>query len=621
MEAHAQPAIGDYGLIGDTRTTALVSRTGSIDWLCWPRHDSPASFLRLLDADKGGYCDIVVEDVRETSRRYVPGTNVLETTFVTATGRLTLTDFMPVNPPTALADEGPDGDAESRLVRIVACLEGRVVGRLRLRPTFDYAREPLRVELHRQQAYFCGAGASQMSAAGSDPFVADGEAAVAVPFALRAEECCHVVLTYGDPSDLPPLDDLGAAKVRMEQTVRYWSAWSARCTYQGPYREAVLRSALCLKLLTYSPTGGIVAAPTTSLPEATPGDRNFDYRFVWVRDASFTVLAFLNLGYVREAAEFLRFLRNADGTRGKDLAIMYPIEDGGLTEQRLDHLAGWRGMGPVLIGNEARLQKQHDIYGEFLIALHAYLVAVDFKPPAPLDEHLPDLIRNLANSVVVHRDDADNGLWEFRDRPEQVLHTKALLYVALDSSVKIARRLPGFRTEEINDWARSGNEVRADYEARGWDAARGSYTMAYDSPYLDAAFLRTILFEAFDIDDERVQQSIRTVVTALSCGADGTLTRRYIRPDGFSGEEGAFAVCTFWRAGCLAMSNRAEEAEDLFTRMLAYGNDLGLFAEEIDPESGALRGNFPQAFTHMGIINNAVRLAANAGRPDPAIGC
>lgn len=336
-----------------------------------------------------------------------------------------------------------------------------------------------------------------------------------------------------------------------------------------------------------------------------PGTRNFDYRYVWMRDASFTVTAFVNLGYLREAAEFLRFLRDADGTRGRDLELMYGINGRVPEEEILDHLRGWRGCAPVRIGNAASGQHQYDIYGEFLVALHAFLDAVDYDPPVKVNDHLPEVLGHLTDHVIRCRHAADHGIWELRDETRQILHTKGMLWVALDRAVQIAGVLDVAAPERVEEWRRAAAEIRAEYHEKGWNAHVGAYTQSYGSDDLDAAVLRTVLFGAFDAGSPRVAATLRAVSEGLG---DGDLIYRYRNADGFEHPEATFAACAFWRVGCLALAGRTEEAEPLFARLLARGNDLGLFAEEIDAGTGEQRGNVPQGFTHMAIINHAVRL-------------
>ena len=603
--------IADYAVIGDTCTTALIARDGSLDWLCWPKHDGPAVFLALLDHERGGSCRPALDGLSGTSRRYLPGTNILETTFVTATGRAVLTDFMPLHPHESVPEEGPDGHARGRVVRRLACVAGRVSGRWLLRPSFDYARAPTEASADSETCLRFRGGGDAIRAACTVPLALSGAAAEGA-FALTAGGRADLVILHGegegeeDAAEGMP----GAVDASLAATRAYWEEWSGRCTYDGPYREAVLRSALTLKLLTHGPSGGIVAAATAGLPEAVPGNRNYDYRYVWMRDASFTVTAFVNLGYDREAAEFLRFLREADASRGRDLHLMYALKGPVPVEECLDHLRGWRGVGPVRIGNAAADQEQYDIYGEFLVALHGYLEAVEFDPPVKVNDHLPEALGHLTDHILRARHAPDHGLWEMRTEKRQSLHTKAMLWVGLDRAVQIARSDPKHRLADaatIERWERAAAEIRAEYHARGWNASRGAYTMAYGADELDAAVLRAVLFDAFDPDDPRVARTLERVGAELGAG---DLVYRYRIDDGLEGAEATFTACAFWRVGCLALAGRNGEATALFERLLARGNDLGLFAEEIDAESGEQRGNVPQGFTHMAVINHAVRLAA-----------
>jgi GH15 family glucan-1,4-alpha-glucosidase len=606
--------IADYAVIGDTCTTALIARDGSLDWLCWPRHDGPAVFLALLDGERGGACRLVLDGLTETTRRYLPGTNILETTFVTATGRAVLTDFMPLHRHESVPEEGPDGRAQAQVIRRLACLSGHVSGHWRLRPSFDYARAPTEVVAE--------GGAGLRFRGGGDSLRAHCAVALAPrddgaegAFALAAGGRADLVIAHGDGVG----DDRAAAGVpdmvdaSLAATRDYWEEWSGRCTYEGPYRETVLRSALTLKLLTHGPSGGIVAAATAGLPEAVPGNRNYDYRYVWMRDASFTVTAFVNLGYDREAAEFLRFLREADASRGRNLHLMYALDGAVPPEVTLDHLRGWRGIGPVRIGNAAADQDQYDIYGEFLVALHGYLEAVEYDPPVKVNDHLPEALGHLTGHILRARPAPDHGLWEMRTRKRQSLHTKAMLWVGLDRAVQIARSDPKHRLADpatIERWEAAAAEIRAEYHARGWNPARGAYTMAYGADDLDAAVLRAVLFNAFDPHDPRVAKTLERISEELGAG---DLLYRYRIDDGLEGDEATFTACAFWRVGCLTLAGRTDEATALFERLLTRGNDLGLFAEEIDAESGEQRGNVPQGFTHMAVINHAVRLAAAGG--------
>ncbi len=597
--------ISDYGLIGDTHSTALIDRDGSIDWLCWPRHDSPSVFARLLDDRKGGSCGLVLDGATGRSRRYLPGTNILETRFETSTGVAVLLDLMPVHPPDTVAEEGPDGEAESRLIRILCCEAGSVSGGFTIRPAFDYGRAEATAVPVAHGVLFA-AGDRMLRATGSDTMTIEGGTATAA-FRLETGMRCVLVLAHGDGDRLPLLDGTGDALRRLERTRAYWEDWSARCSYRGPYRDAVLRGALCLKLLTYSPSGGIVAAPTTSLPEAVPGKRNYDYRFAWMRDASFTVSSFARLGYTREAGEFLRFLRDSGASYGRNLRLMYGIDGDTPAQATLDGLEGWRGVGPVQVGNNAIDQVQSDIYGELLAALHDFLHAVDFDPPQKTNDHLPDTLVNLVEAALAQRGQPDQGLWEMPGPPQVMLHSQAMIWVAVTCAAAIGRRIGHPEPEVLDDWERIGDELREEFLRRGWNEEAQAYTMAYGSTALDASVLRLVIFKAIDPRDPRLERTLAAIERELGAG---DLLYRYRVDDTLEGDEGTFTACAFWRAGVLAMAGRTGEAAALFERLLTRGNDLGLYAEQIDAASGEQRGNFPQAFTHMALVNNALRLQA-----------
>ena len=601
--------ISDYALIGDTHSCALIARDGSIDWLCWPRHDSPALFVKLLDDVRGGACTVAFDGPTGSARRYLPDTNILETTFTTETGRARLVDLMPVNPPSPEPDEGPDGESESRLIRLLTCEQGRVSGAFRVRPTFDYARRPCTPLVEGGSVLFeAGDWRVRVNAQACPTLAGD---AAEIRFDLAEGETAYLVLTHGEDQDEACIEDFAGARRRLETTADYWRRWSARSTYRGAYRDAVMRSALCLKLLTYSPSGGIVAAATAGLPEAVPGNRNYDYRFTWMRDASFTVTAFVMLGYVREASEFLRFLRERDGTFGRETRLMYGIAGDMPPEEELSHLAGWNGVGPVVIGNLAEHQDQHDIYGELLRALCIFLEAVDYDPPEKVNDRLPEVLDNLTARAIRHRHDADHGIWELRTGPRQQVHTKAMIWVALRDAARIARNIAGVPEAKIAEWERVAAEIRSEYLEKGWSAEKQAYVGAYDSHHLDAAVLRVALFGALDPREPRMRATLAAIEYELGVG---DLIYRYRMEDGLEGDEGTFTACAFWRVGCLALDGRTGEAKAAFERLIARCNDVGLLAEEIDPASGAQRGNTPQGFSHMALINAALRLEDSIAR-------
>lgn len=605
----AQRPIADYALIGDMRGAALVAVDGAIDWLCLPRFDSAPLFFSLLDAGQGGGCSIAPRDaVVRRSRRYLPATNILETTLSTREGTLVVTDCMPVQSLPDLGDTGPDCTAPGRVVRRITCTAGAVELTLRVAPRFDWAR---RDALPAVDGRFAAYPDGEMQVACSHPLAADGRDLLCRVTLQAGEE---LVLVMGQGAPLAQAD-LDAVPPQLRQTEDYWRAWSSQCTYHGRHAGMVLRSALCLKLLTYAPSGAMIAAPTAGLPEAVGGERNWDYRYVWSRDASFSIAAFLNLGFRREAAEFLRFLHQADGQgSGEVLSVMYGVDGApAQDEQTLGHLAGWRGSRPVLAGNAAGDQQQHEIYGELMVALDLYVAQYGREGLCPaLNDDLGECVRRLAGASIARWRTPDQGIWELRGAPRHLLHTKVLCWVALDRAVAIAPRI-GIAADPR--WAIERDAIRADCLRHGWNADAGALTMEYGGTDLDMSTLRLALMEFLPAGDARMAATLAASERQLGAGT-GDLFYRYRFDDGLPGREGAFAACTFWVAGLHALAGNREHAERMVDRMLARANDVGLFAEQIDPASGEQIGNFPQSFTHMAMIHEIVR--AGAGVPPAA---
>lgn len=593
------PEIQDHGLIGDCRSAALVTREATIDWLCWPRFDSPALFLAILDDARGGACTVEAEGMRPGPRRYLPGTNILETRLEAAGGAVTVTDFMPVRHRSPGPEGGPDMEAEGRVVRLLRGVEGGVSLTLRVRPTFDWARPSPRV------AYVGADGVARLrernaavSVSASHPLVIEDGGAV-LRLRLEAGQTGHLAIAWGERPALSPQD----VAERFEETQRYWEGWSGACTYDGPFRDEAIRSALCLKLLTHTPSGGIVAAPTTSLTERLGSPRTWDYRYAWLRDASFCVDAFLRVGHAGEPAAFLGFAHRAKGDDPK-LRVLYPLEGDMPKQRKLKHLQGWHGTGPVRVGNGAVKQIQYAIYGELLSALHRFLEDAGQEAlPRGLRESLPHLVTQLAEFIIRHWRKRDRGIWELRNGPFQLVHSKAMCWVALDRAIRLASML-GIQAD-LARWARVRDAIRAEYEARGWDESRGAYVQAYGRPVLDASVLRAVLFDAFDPRSERITSTMAAIEREL--GEDG-LVYRYRAPDGVHGAECTFAACSLWLAATYALRGETREAESRFRHILSFRNDLGLFSEEIEAHTGALRGNFPQAFTHTSLINGLGKL-------------
>ena len=604
------PPISDYGLIGDVHSAALVSKSGSIDWCCLPRFDSPSIFGRVLDWRQGGYFEITTEGLRSRRRRYLPNINILETTFETDTGVATLTDFMPTHQHTAPITPHEWGGRQY-IVRILRCLQGSVRFRLVCQPRFDYGGIAPHTVLTDDNSGAAHGGAqgiwlycSASLVRRDDGFQAHG--------LLRGGEGLYAALAYAD--------DFSARARTVDRRVfgrwlngatRYWQEWAAQCTYDGEDRPAVVRSALTLKALTYAPSGALLAAPTTSLPERVGGALNWDYRFTWLRDAAFALYSLFILGYTQEARAFQHWLEWSTGGRARDLQLMYGL--GGerrLTETKLDHLEGYRGSRPVLIGNGAHRQFQLDIYG--VVADTAYLY---HKYSGELRPGFWDFLRRVAAFVTDHWREPDEGIWESREGRQHHVYSKVMCWVAMDRTIKLAAalELPG----NVDRWRAVRAEIREDVFRNGFDAERGAFVQAYGSKELDAATLMLPLVGFIDAADPRMRSTIAAIERELMA-ANGLLYRNFMH--GPRGSEGTFAICSFWLADNFAYLGELERARDLFNHVKSFANDLGLFSEEIDPETGDLLGNFPQAFSHLGHISTAVNLqrAEQRGRLGPA---
>ncbi len=650
--------ISAYGVIGDCRTAALVGPDGSIDWCCLPHFDSPAMLCRLLDADKGGFFRVSPVGAAQASMAYLPGTNILETVFTGSDGRLQLLDYMPIRqrnkdaPNHAKQDEnhlsagyerdlGNDVAAAHRLQRAVTCLEGSVELEVALKATFDYARQDAQIE--RQPLNNDAAGAllwagerylalviARLSTRKAQPaplaLELDGQT-LRLRVTLQAGERLVAALNYArDEAEARQLLDQLARQPfdrDLEETRTYWKEWSARCHYHGPYRQAVMRSALALKLCIFEPTGAIVAAPTTSLPEWIGGVRNWDYRYTWLRDSAFTLAALGQLGYHEEARNYFHFLHDLHVRRADDLRIMYSIRgesDGHLDEHTLDHLEGYAGSRPVRIGNGAATQRQMDVYGEVLDAAYSYLRYEGFKNqhhsrPA---RDLWTFVSRVVDFVVKHWQDRDRGIWEVRGDPQAFVYSRVMCWVALDRACKIAQHYG--QSPHQDSWVECRNALREDILKHGYNEQLHSFTQSYGSESFDASNLRLLLVRFLPPDDPRMVSTVEATARALA-GKGGILYRYRAAgagenapvaagatDDGLPGEEGAFLACTFWLIGDLCYMGRIEEARALFERLLGYAGPLGLFAEEVNPENGEHLGNYPQAFTHIGLINCAVVL-------------
>jgi len=673
--------IEKYGVIGDCRTAALVAPDGSIDWLCLPHFDSPAALCKLLDADHGGYFRVRAQGMCESAMRYLPASNVLQTTFSTDTGEFTTLDFMPIRKrrpheqalaallalaPTAThsqrahieRDIGNDVAAAHRIDRIVTCERGEITVDVALKLTPDYARQATRIALHvdhphavaaivhNESQYFVFVARPMTGHAGvgePQPLAVSAlEGRLDVTIHMRAGQRLGVALNYarneGEAEMLlarlleRDLDDDAA------ETLNYWQDWADICAYEGPYAGQVLRSALALKLCVFEPTGAIVAAPTTSLPEDVGGERNWDYRYTWLRDSSFTLQALGRLGYHSEARDYFHFLHDLHLRNGAEFRVLYTLH-GDLaedeTERELGALEGYKGSRPVRIGNGAATQRQMDIYGELADAAQLYAEALGYCTGARARESprdLRDLVSVIADYVADHWQDLDRGIWEVRGPEHAFVYSRVMCWVALDRAL----RMTGAHTtpERRARWSSIAERIRQDVAANGYSADLGTFTQAYGVDAVDSANLRIALVDYLPPTDERLRATVATTGRILQ--SDEALIYRY-RPagdtptagevdatdDGLSGKEGAFLACAFWYVSNLALMGQVTEARERFERLLRYASPLGLYSEEVEPSSGALLGNFPQAFTHIGLVNAAYHLgiaekrARQATQPTP----
>jgi GH15 family glucan-1,4-alpha-glucosidase len=573
----------DYAAIGDGRTCALVGRDGSIDWLCLPNVDSPPVLDRILDAG-GGCFELQPAESFEAERRYRDGTNVLETTFRTASGSVRVTDAMTLHENRSLTPL-------RELVRVVDGLDGRVPMRWRFEPRLDFGRRPLRLGRRGPSLVAVdGKDAFALSAwnAGDGEFVA--EAAARTTFALT-----HA---YMEPLVLPARDD---CERRVEEAADFWAGWSARLEYEGPWRDAVVRSALALKLLAFSPSGCIVAAPTTSLPERIGGDRNWDYRFGWLRDGVFTLRALLALGCVEEARAFFWWQMHATRTTEPEVRPLYCVDGG----QRLDEeelpLPGYRGSSPVRVGNAAADQLQLDTYGPLLEGAWRF-----WSKTGSLGAARPRELAALADFVATAWRRPDSGIWESRDEPKHYVQSKAMCWTALD---RVSRLAEAGALPEKPAWRAEAARIKEWVETEGWDESRRTYNCVPGESIVDSSLLTMALCAYADAGDSRFLDTVSAIQRELGRGP------YLLKYSGGDEIEGAFLTCSFWLVDALARADRRDQAADLMEKLLAAANDVGLYAEEIDPATGELLGNLPQGLVHLALVNAAVSYVGAEDEP------
>jgi GH15 family glucan-1,4-alpha-glucosidase len=600
--------IENYGMIGNMRTAALVSTNGSIDWFCYPHFDSSSVFGALLDDRKGGRFQICALGDRVTRKQlYWPSTNILVTRFLLTDGIAELEDLMPVG---TLVDS----PSYHHLYRRIRCIKGAVRFSVLCQPAFDYGRKPHRTLLDSNGAIFKSEGLT-LSLCSTVPLTQEGSGGVAAEFVLEEGKSHLFLLREGDANDgVGSVPSEQEAEQVFQTTVKYWRNWLSSCTYRGRWREQVHRSVLALKLLTFEPTGAIIAAPTTSLPEVIGGSRNWDYRYAWLRDAAFTVYAFLRIGFTAEATAFVQWLQDyvaKHARAGMRAPAVYTVQgDSQLPEQTLNHWEGYRGSAPVRIGNEAVSQFQIDLYGELMDSFYLYN-----KYVAPMSYDLWVRTRRRLNWICDNWRLPDAGIWEMRNREDHFVYSKVMSWVALDRGARLAdkRSFPSDRER----WISERDQIYEEVMAKGWNPARNAFTQSYGSDDLDASLLIMPLVFFMAPTDPRMLSTLDAILKSPHDGglvSDG-LVYRYptqTRVDGLPGEEGTFNMCSFWLVEALTRAGRAvpeklDQARLLFERMLGYSNHVGLYAEQTGAQGEAL-GNFPQAFTHLALISAAFNL-------------
>ena len=597
--SHTYLPIEDYALIGDLHTTALVGKNGSIDWCCIPRFDSPSVFGAILDADKAGFFRIAPTDMSnvKTKQLYLPETNILLTRFLSHVGVAEVTDFMPIK-------ELHTPHYHHQLIRSVSMVQGSLSFTLICRPAFNYARDTHQVEISDEGAGF---NHSQLRLHLASPVSLqdDGRGGAQATFTLHKGQTMHFILESVEEHQQgrKPLSE-DEYQTAFHETSYYWRNWLSKCSYQGRWREMVQRSALVLKLLTYAPTGAIVAAPTTSLPEVIGGSRNWDYRYTWIRDASFSLYSLLTLGLTEEAEAFMGWLdaRCHELKEGNTLQPMYGIDgQHQLTEIELSHLEGYRKSGPVRIGNGAYTQNQLDIYGEMLDAIYVY------NRYDAISYDLWQNVLRLLEWLSQHWQEPDEGIWEVRGGPKKFLHSRLMSWVAFDRAIRITRHRGWPAPTE--EWVKIRSQIYEQIMSEGWSEQKQSFVQYYGSDAIDASSLLMMITNFTGSREPRMLSTMQRIEQELTMGA---LVRRYnpenAASDGMhSQDEGTFSACSFWLVEDLAQAGKLDDARLRLEKLLSYSNHVGLFSEEMSPTGEAL-GNFPQAFTHLALITACYHL-------------
>jgi GH15 family glucan-1,4-alpha-glucosidase len=587
--------IADYAAIGDGRTVALVARDGSIDWLCLPDLDSPSVFAAVLDADRGGRFELGPDVPARTQRRYLPDTNVLQTTFTTAHGVVRVTDAMAL----PNAELGPARE----LIRRIDGLEGRVPMRWRITPAFGYGAVPPRIERRGRIPVAVGGGDALAVCCWEAGEAQIDDNAISGRFEARAAGSALIALcaAHQEPLVFPAREQVEA---RLDATTAYWQRWAAQRDYSGRWRDAVIRSALALKLLFHAPSGAIAAAATASLPEEIGGERNWDYRFCWIRDSAFTLDALLHLGCPGEAEAFFWWLLHASQLTQPRMQVLYRLDGGERAPERTLDLDGYRGSRPVRVGNDAAKQTQLDIYGDLLQTALIYTDA-----GGRLDRDTGRRLAGIADLVCRIWRQPDSGIWEVRSQPQHFTHSKMMCWIALDRVLRLSDA-GHISSSHAATWRDEAAAIREFIETRCWSQELDSYTRHAGGDELDASLLLGVLLGYESPHPGRLSATVNALRRDLG---RGPLLARYSGEDGLRGAEGAFLCCSFWLADALARIGDLDAATALMEQLIALANDVGLYAEELDPHSGELLGNTPQGLVHLALINAAVSIAKPSG--------
>ncbi|HSR11875.1 MAG TPA: glycoside hydrolase family 15 protein [Thermodesulfobacteriota bacterium] len=597
--------IRDYAFIADCHSSALISKAGSIDWCCMPRFDSGSCFGRILDRNKGGYCQVVPRGAFRVTRRYLPNTLVLETTFRSRGAQARLLDCFTMR-------RGGAERPHRQILRVLEGVKGKMDFTVEIVPSFEYGAIMPWIRSYR------GDGDPYIAMGGGDGLLISGNFVLRMKHRHHLDAACslqegdraYLSILYRTAEDLDEgrvkVPDIPELKARFEETVEWWNTWSSSDRTRGPYAEQAHRSAIVLKGLTNAPTGAIAAAATTSLPESPGGPRNWDYRFTWIRDSCFAVRSLAELGHVKEADGFRRFIERSAAGKPEDIQILFGL--GGerrIHEYDLEDLEGYKGARPVRVGNAAAAQRQLDVFGELLDLAFRW----HERGESP-DTDYWDFLVHLAKAAAHEWKKPDQGMWEMRGEPRHFVHSKVLCWTALERAIRMAEDLK--RKAPLEKWKRERQEIRRAVERKGYDRRRGVFIQAFGRPEMDASLLLLPVVGFVDFRDDRMVRTAEAIRNDLS--RKGLLLRYPEGNDELEGREGVFLCCSFWMAECLARQGKMPQAREIFERALSTGNDLGLFSEEYDPSSGQMLGNFPQALTHLSLITAAVALDEEADK-------